>query len=178
MLPDALKLLTLKINQKLKVVDYKFSLKYLDWHDETLLHKIREKLWANPKLISEFVSSSTGSHKLSEGEVSLLESWEKHHVKGKFILMKYTAEYAILMHVKEGGDGKLYAVKGMTTSIAEAMHRKLPVMLEAVLLPFEDKIVYDSFLISQSIGFGDGVTSIFEKEYAEAEKKHGIIESM
>jgi len=70
---------------------------------------------------------------------------------------------------------KLYAVKGMTTSIAEAMHRRLPVMLETVLLPFGEKIVYDSFMASQNIDFGDGIRDMFEDEFTKAKDKFGII---
>lgn len=163
------------VNRKLKVVDYKFSLKYSDWHDETLLHKIREVLWDKPELISEFVSDKANSYKLSEAEITLMQSWQKHHVRGRFVLMKYIPEYAIFMFAEESKDSKLYAVKGMTTSIAEAMSRKLPVMLETVLLPFGDKIIYDSFMASHPVDFGDGAIGMFESEYAESENKYGII---
>lgn len=54
-------------------------------------------------------------------------------------------------------DGKIYGVIGITDSIAEILDASLlPVYLEAVLLPFEDKIIYDSLLIPYSIHFGSG----------------------
>lgn len=168
------------VNSELKVVDYKFSLSYPEYHDETLLHKIREQLWKKPKLISEFIAEADKRDvgRLTEEETSLLKSWEKHHVKWQFVLLKYTPDAAILMRMDKGKAVKLYAVKGMTTSIAEAMHRKLPVMLDTVLLPFGDKIVYDSFMASQAIEFGGGVMDMLEGEYAEAEKKYGIISKL
>jgi hypothetical protein len=89
--------------------------------------------------------------------------------------MKYEGEYAIFMRSDKGEDPKLYAVNGMTTSIAEAMHRQLPVMLETVLLPFEDKIIYDSFMISQAISFGDGIRDLLNEDYAKSKDKFGII---
>lgn len=160
------------VNRKLNVVNYKFSLSYPDYHDETLLHKIRERLWERSKLISEFISNADN---LSNEELQLLQSWEKKHVKGQFALLKYVPDAAILMCMEKDKETKLYAVKGMTTSIAEAIHRKLPVMLETVLLPFGDKIIYDSFMGSHAIEFGGGVMDMFEGEYAQAEKKHGVI---
>jgi hypothetical protein len=79
------------------------------------------------------------------------------------------------MRMEEGKDNRLYAVKGMTTSIAEAMHRKLPVMLETVLLPFQNKNIYDSFMGSHAIAFSSNIMNMFEKQSVESEKKHGII---
>lgn len=58
------------------------------------------------------------------------------------------------------------------------MHRRLPVMLETVLLPFEDKIIYDSFMASHDISFSDGIRDMFEDEYAKAKAKFGIITSL
>ena len=163
------------VNDKLKVVNYRISLKYPDYHDETLLHKIREKLWASPKLIGEFLDST---NTLRDEEISLLQSWEKGHIRGRFLLVKYEAECAILMRMDKGKPCNLYAVNGMTTSIAEAMHRRLPVMLETVLLPFGDKIIYDSFMASHGIDFGDGIRDMFEDEYAKANDKFGIIRKL
>ena len=163
------------VNQKRNIVDYKFSLKYPDYHDETLLHKIREILWENPKLIDEFINSAA---ELSDEEISLLRSWKKYYIKGQFILLKYELEYAVLMRVEKGKPSKLYAVKGMTSSIAEAMSRRLPVMLETVLLPFGDKIIYDSFMASHTISFGSGIRNMFDGEYAQSQEKYGIITTL
>jgi len=165
-------------NQKLSVVKYKFSLKYPDHHDETLLHKIRERLWEKPEIISEFIFDPERLHKLNNEEINLMHSWEKNHVKGQFTLIKYEPDYAVFMQMEQGKEFKLYAVKGMTTSIAEAMHRMLPVMLETVLLPFGDKIIYDSFMASHAIEYGDGVMKMFEDEYAKSIKAYGIINKL
>jgi hypothetical protein len=79
------------------------------------------------------------------------------------------------MRIAKDEDPKLYAVKGMTTSIAEAMRRELPVMLETVLLPFGGKIIYDSFMISNDISFGDDIRKMLEDEYAKSKDRYGII---
>jgi hypothetical protein len=88
--------------------------------------------------------------------------------------MKYEKDYAVLMRTDKGEEAKLYGVKGMTASIAEAMNHELPVMLETVLLPFHDKIVYDSFLVSQRISFGKNIRANFNEEYQKAKKEFGI----
>ena len=163
------------VNRKLKVVDYKFSLKYLDFHDETLLYKIRERLWKKPKLINEFIADNRGS--LSDEEVCLLQSWGKHHMKQMFFVVDYKPEYTVVIGSNEQKEDRLYGVKGMTTSIAEAMQRELPIQFETVLLPFKDKIIYDSFMNRMPIGFAEGAKQMFREMYENA-LVHGIITSL
>jgi hypothetical protein len=63
---------------------------------------------------------------------------------------------------------KLYAVKGITNS-------ELPVLLETVLLPFGEKIIYDSLFSLHSISFGSGMKDMFEEEYEQSRRAYGII---
>jgi hypothetical protein len=111
---------------------------------------------------------------LSEVERSLLNAWEKQHIKGNFLLMKYETAYAVLMRSDKGEKSRLYGVKGMTQSIAESMNFELPVMLDTVLLPFKDRIVYDSYIGKASISFGKGMRASFDEEYQQAKKEFGI----
>jgi hypothetical protein len=53
----------------------------------------------------------------------------------------------------------------------------LPVQIETVLLPFNGKIIYDSFMNSMSLGFGEGARKLFREIYDNA-IKHGIIERL
>jgi hypothetical protein len=159
------------INHKHHIFNFRIEPVYPAIHDETQLYKIREKLWASPQQIGEFIS---GCGSLSDEEIRLLQSWEKRHIKGQFLLMKYENEYAVLMRADKDVDPRLYAVKGMSTSIAEAMHRKLPVMLDTVLLPFGDKIIYDSFMASLPLSFGDGIRKMLDDDYARAKDMYGI----
>ena len=160
------------MNRKLNVVDYEFSLSYLDFRDETLLHEIREVLWKSPKLISEFIAAVDD---LTQEEIDLLTAWEKHHIKGKFMLIKHTPIDSIFMCLEKSKEARLYAVKGMTSSIASSMKRKLPVVLETVLLPFKDVIIYDSFITANPIEFDSEFVKLTKKQYIESEEKYGIV---
>jgi uncharacterized protein YecA (UPF0149 family) len=159
------------VNQKHSIINIKIKPVYPSDYDEAQLFKIREKLWANPQVIGEFVNSTDT---LSDEETRLLQLWEKSHIKGQFILVKYEPKFAVLMQAEKDKAPQLYAVKGMTTSIAEAMHRKLPVILETVLLPLGDKIIYDSYMISHDIRLGDGIRNTVEDEYIQAKDMFGI----
>jgi hypothetical protein len=163
------------VNRKCGILNIKIYPIYPSHYDETQLHKIRERLWLNPELITEFTGSGAI---LSKGEISLLLSWEKRHIKGVFMLIRYDPDGAVLMRTDKNAESRLYVVKGMTTSIAEAMARRLPVMLETVLLPFNDKIIYDSFMASYNVGFGDGIKNSLDEEYNEAKEKYGLVSTL
>jgi hypothetical protein len=94
------------------------------------------------------------------------------------MLIRYEPDGAVLMRTDKGEENRLYIVKGMTTSIAEVMSRRLPVMLETVLLPFNDKIIYDSFMASYSVGFGEGIKNSLEEEYNEAKETYGLASTL
>lgn len=160
------------INQKLNVVDYEIIPRYDEYHDETMILKIRNRLWENPTLIGDFLKSSVT---LSGEETALLQAMEKHHVKGSFILMKYAPDCAIFMSIDKNTTQRLYAVKGITDPIAKSLQRQLPVMLDTVLLPFGDTIIYDSFIITRAVSLGKGMQEMLQSEYTELKNNCGIM---
>lgn len=54
----------------------------------------------------------------------------------------------------------------------------VPAFVDAVLLPFRGKIIYDSILVSHSISFGAGIRKAFNAEFQEIKKRTGIIMSL
>ncbi|MCL2478062.1 MAG: hypothetical protein FWF22_01070, partial [Treponema sp.] len=153
------------------VIDMYINPEYQTEHDELKLFKIRDKLWKNPKIISEFVSNVKN---LSAEEIDLVKSWQRRHIKDKFLLLAYRPFYAIFMQPRENEAARIFGVKGMTTSIAEAMHSELPIMLDTVLLPFKDKIIYDSFLVPYTVTFGNNIRENLYNEFEEVLTKNGI----
>lgn len=51
-------------------------------------------------------------------------------------------------------------------------------MVESVLLPFNDKIIYDSIFSPYRMTFGGGIRRSFNDAYQEAKSKFGIITSL
>jgi hypothetical protein len=51
----------------------------------------------------------------------------------------------------------------------------LPRYVETVLLPFEDKIIYDGFIAPYNVSFGSGYARSFKDTYREVKEKDGII---
>jgi hypothetical protein len=54
----------------------------------------------------------------------------------------------------------------------------LPVWVEAVLLPFKGRIIYDGLLISRNIMFGSGIRGNLNETYQAAKQAGNIIESL
>lgn len=55
---------------------------------------------------------------------------------------------------------------------------RLPILVEAVLLPFRDQIVFDGILKPYRIIFGGGIRSNLNDVYRDAKERFGIITSL
>lgn len=161
------------VNEKLNVVNVKIKPEYPNAVSDVIIHKVREVLWENPELIEEYISEIN----LEQEKIDILGLWREKYKKGTFFILEYLPEYAIAIAANEQGEDRLYGIKGISNPIANTMTRDLPIQLETVLLPFRGKIVYDSFMSTMSIGFGEGAKKAFREMYDKA-KKHGIITSL
>ena len=71
-----------------------------------------------------------------------------------------------------------YAVIGLTNSIEEVIGPGLPVYVQAVLLPFEGRIIYDSLLIPYAVYFGGGIRSDLSATYRRIQEREGLITAL
>jgi hypothetical protein len=62
--------------------------------------------------------------------------------------------------------------------LQEVVGHYLPVMAEAVLLPFEGKIIYDSLIIPYQLSFGPGLRKRFNHAYRTAQELYGVKTSL
>ena len=137
------------------------------------VHKVREVLWENPELIDEYISET----ELPQEKIDILNLWRTNHKKEMIFVIEYQPEYAVAIASDAQGEDRLYGIKGISSSVANALRRDVPAQIETVLLPFKGKIIYDSFMTSMSIGFAEGARAAFREMYDKA-IKHGIITSL
>ncbi len=133
---------------------------------------LRTELWKHPELIDSFVSTNPGN--LSMRDLSVASSWS-NRIEGKFILFRHLKKYSIFLGTDD--PPRAFGVQGLASGLDE-MFPYLPVLVEAVLLPFEEKLIYDSFLIPYNITFGGGMKSEFNESYRQAKSGEGIIASL
>jgi hypothetical protein len=107
---------------------------------------------------------------LSPDELEIVRKW-KRLVAGTFHIARYLKKYTILL-----GDGDVYGALDPNHSLKELLPgRPLPIAVEAVLLPFEGRVIYDGLLSSYHITLGHGIGSTFREEYLRAKQNGRVI---
>jgi len=158
-------------NQRKKVVPGIRSLE--DYHRIAAERKleIRDALWGNIHLIDDFTRANPAG--FSDQELKIVSTW-KHCLRGGFYIERYLKDRAIFIAA-----GKVYAVQALHTPFDQMIPRNhLPHQVEAVLLPFRGKIVYDGVLPGYNITFGGGIKQRLRENYLAAKQAGRIIESL
>ena len=112
---------------------------------------------------------------LSSDEIRIVDNW-RHHRQGKFIIFKTLKKYAIFISQDE--IGKVYAVKGLKSSMEELFGPYIPLMIDAVLLPFNDAIITDGLFHTYRISFGSGIRSSLKSVFDDAKEREVIISTL
>lgn len=158
-------------NNKYKVVPkFKDLAHSMNIHPEEIA-PIKDRLWQDNTVLDEFVSLNP-SH-FSEADLLIVSSW-RNRISDKFILLKHLKNYSIFL-----GGQQIYGVIGIVSPFEEMFPSfVLPLMVEAVLLPFEGKIIYDSLIRSYPVHFGGGAKKGFQQDYRNLKASSGIITSL
>lgn len=165
------------INKRHKIVaGYSEPKNYRDVSPEELQKKIvpiREYWVAHPEEVREFIKENPG--KFSAEELELTRGWQ-FPLKDDFFVIKHLKEYSIFYQWEE--QGKVFGVLGLVDPISEVIpDYALPLRLQAALLPFKDKIIYDGVISFYNIILGPGYRRSLMADYKQAEAQYGIIAS-
>lgn len=161
------------VNERRGVVKSRIKAQYPNPVDDLKILRVREALWNEPHLIDEYLNAT----ELPQEKIDIVKLWGTNYKKGDFFIFEYTPEYAVALGSNALGEDRLYGIKGISTSVANALHERLPLHIETVLLPFKSKIVYDGFIASSSVGFGDGAIAML-RGICDKARQHGIITSL
>jgi len=134
---------------------------------------IREKLWTDNSLLESFVSENPA--RLSDDDLAIVTSW-KHRIAGSFFIYKYLVKYTIFLDDKTPSHA--YGIHGIVSPIEDILMSPLPTLVQTVLLPFEDKIIFDGTLNRYNMLFGSGYRSNLDFAYRNAKERDGIITSL
>jgi hypothetical protein len=163
------------VNQRLKIVpDIGTPEQFGDVAPEARL-KVRQALVQHAELIDSFVAENP--YGFSAEELKIVRSW-RHFVARKFYVFRYLARYTIFLSSEK--EPVAYGVVALTQPFEELIGNRLPYITQAVLLPFEGKIVYDGLLASYDIAlsFGPGIRRMLNETYKEAKHRQGIVTSL
>ena len=108
---------------------------------------------------------------LPEEHCEIVTGWKKCR-PGKYILERHLKKGSVFI---SADSAEVYMVLGLYSTWEEVLGgRPLPVLLDAVLLPFRDRIITDGLVVSRNITFGRGAAADFKDAYMDA-KKNGKI---
>jgi len=131
--------------------------------------RVRDELYADINIIDFFVQENP-FHFASQ-ELDIIRSW-KNYLKDEFYLLKHLKKHTIFLSTSSP------CVSYGVLSLAELLKDKFPyppVLVQGVLLPFKNRIVYDGYLASYNISFGGGVRRMLNNSYNEAKANYGIV---
>ena len=137
---------------------------------------VREKLFENPSWFDEYLAEY--GCEINDEEIQIINEWRNFHQKGRFYVERYLKKYAILMSIEEE-PVRLYGVVGLNHPFEELIHKShLPLMIEATLLPFKGRIIYDGIIQIYNIHIGPNMRRNIKESYRGAKESFGIIEKL
>lgn len=131
---------------------------------------VRDALWEDDALREAFIAENPA--RLSQDDLALVESW-KHRIEDEFFIFRHLKKHTVF--ISGSAPANAYGVQGITGSLEEITGPYLPIYVKAVLIPFEDRIIYDSLLSSYSILFGGGYRRSLREIYRDIQERGGII---
>lgn len=135
------------------------------------LFPIKNKLWESNLILEEVYQNNPFN--FSQEDLEIVNSW-CNRVEDKFIIYKHLKNYTIMM-----GNNRIYGVNGIITPLEESFPSFiLPIFAEAVLLPFEGIIIYDSIMMPYNISYGGGAKKAFNDNYRDLKERYGIITTL
>lgn len=133
---------------------------------------LRNVLWDEDNLIDSFLNENP--FRLSSEEIDIVGSW-KHRVKGRFVLVSHLKSHSVFL---KDDEQIAYGVLGLQDELEAILGPNLPMIVDAVLLPFRDRIIYDGLLSPYGISFGKGFQAGIKDSYQQAKAKYGIVTSL
>ena len=162
------------VNQRLQVIPNKINTpeEFSVLSPEVRI-KVRDALNANLELIESFVAENPAH--LTEDELDIVGAW-RHLVMGRFYIFRDLKKYTVFLSTTSPVIA--YGVLALSQPFEDMTGPTLPVLVQTVLLPFKNTIVYDGLMSSYNISFGPGIRRSLNQDFKEAKERHGIITSL
>lgn len=135
--------------------------------------KLRNKLWEKEALLDQFIAENPAG--LPPEDLALAASWHRK-LAGTFYIFRHLKKYSVF--ISEEGPGRAYGVLGLYSPLEDITGDYLPVLVKAVLLPFEGQIIIDGLLEGYNLYFGSGIRADLKEVYRNAQEREGVITSL
>jgi hypothetical protein len=164
-------------NQRLRIVPGLDDVREMQQAGLQHRYEIRSRAWADPEILEAFVR--TNPHGLAAPLIDDARQL-RHRVAGRFFCERVLKKHAIFVAMTE--PVAVYAVEGLTDPIDAVLSRSqrvgVAVMLDAVLIPWRGRIVWDGLVHVLPIHSGPGIRRSFKAEYTRAKDRGQIVTSL
>lgn len=157
------------VNLKLGILP---EIKTLDEYQELSIAEradVRDALYDNIELIDAYLKENPEN--FPQPELEIIKGW-KNFKRGSFFIERTLKKFAVFIE-----EEKVYAVLALYESF-DNLFLYIPQYVEAVLLPFKEKIIYDGLFRGYSMSFGGGIKFNLKETYMRAKQNGEIIESL
>ncbi len=166
------------VNSRTKVLPGLSTPEELRKTEPSKLGRLRKHLWEHRELIDELV----GENPFALSSTQLIDAQLFHlAVVGSFYVERCLKDYAVFVSTGKG-EPRVYAVGGLTERIDHVLLRSTgaghAMMVDAALVPFRGRIVWDGIVGLYNISFGPGTRRGFKDEYLRAKDRGEIILSL
>jgi len=132
--------------------------------DPKEVKEVANRLWDNVSVIDDYLSEQAD---MPEEHQKIISGW-KRCIRGKFIMERHLKKGTIFISME---NEKVYQVSGIVSSWEEMFcGAPLPIILEAVLIPFRDVIITDGLVVPYNILIGRTMAGEIKNVYLNAKK--------
>ena len=162
------------VNQRLNIVsDSVTSAQELAALSPQVRLKVRDALNDNIDLIASFVAENPAH--LTEDELDIVRSW-RHLVAGRFYIFRELKNYTVFLC--PSSPVIAYGFVALSQPFEDLTGPHLPILIQTVLLPFKNRIVYDGLMTSYNVSFGPGIRRNLNQDFKAAKERYGIVTSL
>src|SRR5215470_7190891 len=136
-------------------------------------YAVSSALWKDDALRHTFIAENPFD--MPPADLALIASWD-NRVAGDFYVFRHLKKYSIF--IAQGPSDLVYGVLGLVSPFEDVLPLPPPVLIRAVLLPFEDRITYDGLFSFYNIYFGGGIRGNLNDIYRSAKERGKIITSL
>ena len=134
--------------------------------------EVRNALFGNTGLIDDYIDRNPDD--LPPEHLEIVRKW-KRGVPGKFFIERYLKKHAVFLSEENG----VFGVVALFEEFEQMFPKgRLPVLVEAILLPFKGRIVYDGMLRTYNVFFGGGTRLRLKETYMIAKQNGQIVECL
>jgi hypothetical protein len=163
------------VNQQLQIDPSLKTLEQFKYVSSESMMKIRNAFLDDSELITSYVS--TNPYNDSQEDLEFISSW-RHRVSGKFYMFRQLKKHMVFL--TSGKEPAVaYGVLALAQPFEDMMQgARLPILVDAILLPYKGQIIYDGLLSRHGIYFGGGMKRLLNETYKNAKERFGIVTSL